>query len=89
MVTAEVGCGGGAARRPARLANVDFELPDWTQTLLEVNGGTATYTVNGKLANKVLAVTSTAGQAVTSGPLALQAEHAEVFYRNIRIQELP
>ncbi|HEX2876672.1 MAG TPA: DUF1080 domain-containing protein [Polyangiaceae bacterium] len=81
--------GSGGNARHARLANVDFELPDWNQILLEVNGGTATYTVNGKLANKVLAVTSTAGQAVTSGPLALQAEHAEVFYRNIRIQELP
>ncbi len=81
--------GSGGNARHARLANVDFELPDWNQILLEVNGGSATYTVNGKLANKVLAVTSTAGQAVTSGPLALQAEHAEVFYRNIRIQELP
>jgi hypothetical protein len=81
--------GSGGNARHARLANVDFELPDWNQILLEVNGATATYTVNGKLANKVLAVTSTAGQAATSGPLALQAEHAEVFYRNIRIQELP
>ena len=81
--------GSAGNARHARLANVDFELPDWNQILLEVNGGSATYTVNGKLANKVLAVTSTGGQAVTSGPLALQAEHAEVFYRNIRIQELP
>ena len=81
--------GSGGNARHARLANVDFELPEWNQILLEVNGGAATYTVNGKLANKVLAVTSTGGQAITSGPLALQAEHAEVFYRNIRIQELP
>lgn len=81
--------GSGGNARHARLANVAFELPDWNQILLEVNGATATFTVNGKIANKVLAVTSTAGQAVTSGPIALQAEHAEVFYRNIRIQELP
>lgn len=81
--------GSGGNARHARLANVDFEVPDWNQILLEVTGGSATFSVNGKLANKVLAVTSTAGQAITSGPLALQAEHAEVFYRNIRIQELP
>jgi hypothetical protein len=39
--------------------------------------------------NKVLATMDTTGRAITSGPIALQAEHAEVFYRNIRIQVLP
>jgi hypothetical protein len=61
---------------------------DWTPCLLEVNAGTAVYTVNGHIVNRVLSVMDAKGQPVTSGPIAWQAEQAEVFYRNLRIEVL-
>jgi len=59
---------------------------DWNSCLLQVNAGAATYTVNGHVVNQVLAVMDTNGNPVTSGPVAWQAESAEVYYRNLRIQ---
>jgi Domain of Unknown Function (DUF1080) len=79
----------------------DFETPgvgpnaatgvgsDWNTCLLQVNAGTATYTVNGHIVNRTLGVMNSAGTAVTSGFMAWQAEQAEVYYRNLRIQVLP
>jgi hypothetical protein len=66
----------------------NFERPDWNSNELQVDGGAAVYLVNGHVVNKVLSVTDKSGKAVTSGPIALQAEHAETYYRNIRIQVL-
>ncbi len=69
-----------------------FEVADWNTIELDVDLGTAVYIVNGHVVNKVLSVndwSGSAGAPVTSGPIALQAEHAEVFYRNVRIQVLP
>jgi hypothetical protein len=83
----------------ARSAN--FELPgvgpnastgvgsDWNTCLLQVDGGTAVYTVNGHVVNRVSRVMDKNGKDVTSGPVAWQAEQAEVYYRNLRIQVLP
>jgi hypothetical protein len=71
----------------ARSAN--FEVAGWNDILLEVEAGAATYTVNGHVVNRVVKVMDKQGKAVTSGPVALQAEHAEVFYRNVSILELP
>jgi hypothetical protein len=62
---------------------------DWTACLLEVDGGTAAYTVNGHIVNRVLSVMDAKGQPVSSGPIAWQAEQAEVYYRNLRIEVLP
>lgn len=68
----------------------NLEIPnDWNTVQLQANGGAGVYIVNGHVVNKVLATMDTTGAAVTSGPIALQAEHAEVFYRNVRIQVLP
>jgi hypothetical protein len=81
--------------------SADFETPgvgpnastgegsDWNSCLLQVDAGTAVYTVNGHVVNRVLGVTSSAGTPVTSGFIAWQAEQAEVYYRNLRIQVLP
>jgi hypothetical protein len=66
----------------------NFEVPGWNSNELQVDGGTAVYLVNGHIVNKVLSVTDKSGKAVTSGPIAFQAEHAETYYRNIRIQVL-
>jgi hypothetical protein len=54
-----------------------------------VDGGKATYWVNGKIVNQVLSVMDKNGAPIVSGPIALQAEHAEVFYRDIVLRELP
>jgi hypothetical protein len=67
----------------------NFEVADWNQLLLEVDGGTATFSVNGHIVNQVLSVMDKTGSPVASGAIALQAEHAEVYYRNIELQELP
>jgi hypothetical protein len=62
---------------------------DWTPCLMEVDGGTAVYSVNGHVVNRVLSVMDAKGQPVSSGPIAWQAEQAEVFYRNLRIEVRP
>ncbi len=62
---------------------------DWTPCQLEVNAGTAVYTVNGHIVNRVLSAMDAKGQPVSSGPIAWQAEQAEVFYRHLRIEVLP
>jgi hypothetical protein len=71
-----------------RSANYEV-ADDWTSSKLEVNGDSAVYTVSGHVVNRVTKVTNAAGTPVTSGPIAWQAEQAEVFYRNLRIQVLP
>jgi hypothetical protein len=70
--------------------SANFEIAnDWNALLLEVNGGTAVYSVNGHVVNRVLSVMDKSGTPITSGPIAWQAEQAEVYYRNLRIQVLP
>ncbi len=65
------------------------EGSDWNTCLLQVDGGTATYSVNGHIVNRVSNVMNSAGTAVTTGYIAWQGEQAEVYYRNLRIQVLP
>jgi 3-keto-disaccharide hydrolase len=65
------------------------EGSDWNSCLLQVDGGTAVYTVNGHVVNRVLEVMDKNGNPITSGFIAWQAEQAEVYYRNLRIQVLP
>ncbi|MES1172889.1 MAG: DUF1080 domain-containing protein [Myxococcales bacterium] len=70
--------------------SANFEVADgWTPLILQVNADSAVYTVNGHVVNRVSKVTTANGAAVTSGPIAWQAEQAEVFYRNLRIEVLP
>ncbi len=67
----------------------NFEVSDWNQLELQVDGASAVYLVNGHQVNRVLNVMDRTGAPVTMGPIAFQAEHAEVYYRNIRIRTLP
>lgn len=83
------------------MRSADFETPgvgadaatgvgsDWNTCLLQVDGGTSTYTVNNHVVNGTSAVMDKTGAPVTSGPVAWQGEQAEVYYRNLRIQVLP
>jgi hypothetical protein len=71
----------------ARSAN--YEVPgDWTPCLLEVDADKAVYSVHGHVVNRVLSVMDANGQPVSSGPIAWQAEQAEVFYRHLSIEVL-
>ena len=91
----------GANALVQHIRSANFETPgmgagadtgvgsDWNSCLLHVEGGTAVYTVNGHVVNRVSAVSDKNGNPVTSGFIAWQAEQAEVFYRNLRIQVLP
>jgi hypothetical protein len=86
----------GGLTQHARSA--DFETPgvgpnaatgegsDWNSCQLQADSGVATYTVNGHVVNKTLSVMDSSGKPVTSGYIAWQAEQAEVYYRNLRIQ---
>jgi hypothetical protein len=51
--------------------------------------GGVTFSVDDHVVNQVLSVTDKAGGPINSGAIALPAEHAEVFYRNIPIEQLP
>lgn len=68
--------------------SANFEKADWNALEMRVAGGVAVFLVNGNVVNRVLSAMDRTGSPITSGPIALQAEHAEVFYRNIRIQVL-
>jgi hypothetical protein len=66
----------------------------WNTIELTVKGGAeAEYKVNGVVANRLFNLERNMGngvfQPLQSGPIALQAEFAELFYRNIRVRELP
>jgi hypothetical protein len=69
--------------------SANYEIDGWNSVELQVSGGAAVYVVNGHVVNKIVGVndrSGTTGVPITAGPIALQAEHAEVFYRNIRIE---
>jgi hypothetical protein len=73
--------------------NAKLDQPGWNTIELTVKGAAeAEYKVNGVVVNRVFNMERVMGggfQALDSGPIALQAEYAELFYRNIRIRELP
>ncbi len=72
----------------------DWEVPhgEWNKLEIEVNGENAKYTLNGKVVNEALNMkyydkhTNTA-LPLTKGKILLQAEGAELYYRNIFIKE--
>ena len=75
------------------LAPSQLNLNDgWNIIELTVLGSTsAEYKVNGTVVNRVLDMECNATgtwQPLDQGPIALQAEFAEVYFRNIRIKEL-
>ncbi|HWA26413.1 MAG TPA: DUF1080 domain-containing protein [Lacunisphaera sp.] len=70
------------------------EQPGWNRVELVVRGDRASYYVNGHLVNEVTQLkrwdeTAKAWQPLAKGRILLQAEGAEIFYRNVTIQALP
>lgn len=73
--------------------SASWERPGWNEIVLEVTGDAARFYVNGHLVNAFLqAERPTDDRAgwmpLTEGYIALQAEGAEVFYRNVWLEEL-
>ncbi len=69
-----------------------WERPGWNNIDLEVSGDSARFYVNGHLVN-ALSETRRPGTGsdwvpLTEGFIALQAEGAELFYRNVRMSSL-
>jgi hypothetical protein len=63
------------------------EKEGWNKVRLEVRGNHARYYLNGILINEIKNATYS-GRILKSGYIGLQAEYAEISYRDIRIQEL-
>ena len=67
-------------------------MVEWNDVTLTVRGGQgAVFELNGKVVNRVASITHEVdGQRVPmeKGHIGLQAEYAELLYRNIRIEEL-
>ena len=72
----------------------DWEKPnDWNLLEIEVKGNNAKYTLNGYVVNEALDMqkwNEVLGiyEPLTSGKILIQAEGAEVYYRNIYIEDL-
>lgn len=64
------------------------EKEGWNEVLLEVRGDKAKYYLNGILVNEIVNA-NYGGLTTKSGFIGLQAEYAELIYRNIKIRELP
>ncbi|MBD5780662.1 family 43 glycosylhydrolase [Pelagicoccus sp. NFK12] len=85
---------GGLKPRFARFhRSYCWEVHGWNEVVLEVNGDHAKFFVNGSLVNEAKDMkrfdeTKQEWVPLTSGPILLQAEGAELYYRNITIEEL-
>jgi hypothetical protein len=85
----------GAAQGPqdySRIVrNPMNERDGWNTVEIIEQGAEATYIVNGKTNNHVMNITQMTNDEwlpVKEGRIALQLEYAEVYYRNIEIQQL-
>lgn len=76
------------------LSSAQLDKPDdWNVIELTVNGAAdAEYKVNGMVVNRVFDMECDEGEGfkpLESGPIALQAEFAETYFRNVKIKVLP
>lgn len=70
-----------------------WEVPEWNKVTIEVIGDDAKFYVNGKLVNEAIDMqyydnVSQSYKPLTKGKILLQAEGAEVYYRNVFIKKL-
>ncbi|NHF58484.1 DUF1080 domain-containing protein [Flavobacteriaceae bacterium TP-CH-4] len=70
-----------------------WEVPGWNTIEIHVKENNAVFLVNGKVVNEALDMrywskTDTAWEPLTEGKIMIQAEGAELFYRNIELQKL-
>lgn len=70
-----------------------WEVPGWNKIDIEVKGDHAIFMLNGKIVNEAIAMQyweeeSKTYRPLTAGKILIQAEGAELYYRNIFIQPL-
>ena len=65
------------------------ELPGWNTVRVELRDGAGKYYLNGKLVNAFEQAFEKDGSPLTRGHIAIQAEGAELTYRNVRVRRLP
>lgn len=71
------------------IKNGTFESDtDWNTVDIIVRGDTAVHKINGQANNRAYSLHAPNGAALTGGKIMLQAEGAEIFYRNIQIRPL-
>ncbi|RKR14326.1 uncharacterized protein DUF1080 [Maribacter vaceletii] len=67
----------------------DHEIEGWNTVRLEVRGSkSARFYVNGNLINEIKNFVDKDKKPLSKGQIALQAEGAEITYRNIQLEEL-
>ena len=67
----------------------DYEVEGWNHVRVEVRGSeSAKFYVNGHLVNEIRNIQMKDGAPLDKGTIGLQAEGAELTYRNIRVQEI-
>lgn len=86
--------GGPSVSYALGLSSAQLDKPDdWNIIELTVNGATeAEYKVNGTVVNRLFDMECDEGEGfkpLERGPIALQAEFAEVYFRNVKIKVLP
>jgi hypothetical protein len=64
------------------------ELPGWNSIRVELRDGAAKYFLNGELVNAFEKAFERDGSPLTRGHIAIQAEGAELTYRNVRVRRL-
>ena len=64
------------------------ERAGWNTVDIIVQGDTATHMINGQVNNRAYSLHTPGGDSLNAGKILLQAEGAEVFYRNIQIRQL-
>jgi hypothetical protein len=85
---------GGVSPRFARFhRSYCWEVPGWNHLEISVRGDSAVYRVNGRVVNALMGLerwdeSSGTWQPLRRGRILLQAEGAEVFYRNVRLRTL-
>lgn len=65
------------------------EVPGWNTIRVELRDGAGKYYLNGKLVNAFEKAFEKDGSSLTRGRIAIQAEGAELTYRNVRVLRLP
>lgn len=60
----------------------------WNTVNIVVRGSTAVHSVNGRVNNRAQRLMNPGGGSLSSGRILLQAEGAEIYYRNIEIRSL-
>lgn len=71
------------------MKNGTFDHNDgWNTVEITVQGNTATHRINGEINNRAYSLFDKNGSPLTSGKILLQAEGAEIYYRNVAIRPL-